>query len=81
MTPDACLESPEAELHKALVGLAGTFVRPRPGYRQHRRVVFLGRYNLDTGRLKLLANWPFTLFAIMPTNTHLKAGEPADAGQ
>lgn len=32
------------------------------------------------GSLVLLANWPFTLLAIMPTNRQLKAVRPCDAG-
>lgn len=32
------------------------------------------------GALVLVANWPYTLFVIMPTNNALKATEPARAG-
>jgi len=32
------------------------------------------------GSLVLLANWPFTLLAIMPTNSRLKAIRPDEAG-
>jgi len=32
------------------------------------------------GSLVLLANWPFTLLAIMPTNRQLKAVRPDEAG-
>jgi len=32
------------------------------------------------GSLVLLANWPFTLLGIMPTNKQLMAMQPADAG-
>lgn len=32
------------------------------------------------GALLMLTNWPWTLFAIMPTNKILMAIEPADAG-
>jgi hypothetical protein len=28
----------------------------------------------------MIANWPVTLFAIMPTNKRLMASDPADAG-
>jgi len=32
------------------------------------------------GAMVLVANWPYTLFAIMPTNRQLKAIDPASAG-
>ena len=32
------------------------------------------------GALLMLANWPFTFFAIMPTNNKLMATDPAGAG-
>lgn len=32
------------------------------------------------GALVLIANWPFTLFVIMPTNSKLMAVDPASAG-
>lgn len=32
------------------------------------------------GSLVLLANWPFTMFVIMPTNKRLLAMQPAEAG-
>jgi hypothetical protein len=32
------------------------------------------------GALLMIANWPVTLFAIMPTNNRLMATEPAEAG-
>ena len=32
------------------------------------------------GALLMLANWPFTFFAIMPTNNRLMALEPNSAG-
>jgi Domain of unknown function (DUF1772) len=39
-----------------------------------------GRWAFLIGALLMLANWPWTLFAIMPTNKILMATEPADAG-
>jgi hypothetical protein len=33
------------------------------------------------GALILVANWPYTMFVIMPTNKTLMATEPADAGR
>lgn len=33
------------------------------------------------GALALVANWPFTMLCIMPTNNALKAMDPANAGQ
>ena len=38
------------------------------------------RLALAGGRLILVANWPYTLVAIMPTNNRLMATEPASAG-
>ena len=32
------------------------------------------------GAIVLIANWPYTLLAIMPTNRQLKATDPANAG-
>ena len=32
------------------------------------------------GALVLIANWPYTLFVILPTNSKLEAIEPMDAG-
>jgi len=39
-----------------------------------------GRPAFLVGALLLLANWPYTLFGIMPTNKVLMATDPADAG-
>jgi len=39
-----------------------------------------GRVAFLIGALLMLANWPWTLFAIMPTNKILMATELADAG-
>jgi uncharacterized membrane protein len=39
-----------------------------------------GRVAFLIGALLMLANWPWTLFAIMPTNKILMATEPTDAG-
>ena len=39
-----------------------------------------GRLAFLIGALLMLANWPWTLFAIMPTNKILMATEPSDAG-
>ena len=39
-----------------------------------------GRLAFLIGALLMLANWPWTLFAIMPTNKILMATELADAG-
>jgi hypothetical protein len=39
-----------------------------------------GRLAFLIGALLMLANWPWTLLAIMPTNKTLMATEPADAG-
>ena len=41
---------------------------------------FSGGWLWIAGSLALLANWPFTLIAIMPTNTRLKAVFPQQAG-
>lgn len=39
-----------------------------------------GRWLWVAGSVALLANWPFTLVAIMPTNRRLKAMAPSQAG-
>lgn len=39
-----------------------------------------GQWAWLLGALILVANWPYTLFAIMPTNHVLMATEPASAG-
>lgn len=39
-----------------------------------------GEWLWALGSAALLANWPFTLLAIMPTNTRLKALAPREAG-
>jgi Domain of unknown function (DUF1772) len=39
-----------------------------------------GRLAFLIGALLMLANWPWTLLAILPTNKILMATEPADAG-
>ena len=39
-----------------------------------------GRLAFLIGALLMLANWPWTLFAILPTNKILMATDPADAG-
>jgi hypothetical protein len=47
MTPDACLESPEAELHKALVG-PRQYLLFGPGLAIASIVAwYVGRYNLN----------------------------------
>jgi hypothetical protein len=38
------------------------------------------RIGFLAGALVMLANWPYTLLAIRPTNTVLMAADPADAG-
>jgi Domain of unknown function (DUF1772) len=54
----------------AIVGFVlGAFV-----FWQTKRLAFL------IGALLMLTNWPWTLFAIMPTNKILMATEPAGAG-
>lgn len=39
-----------------------------------------GRLTFLIGALLMLANWPWTLFVILPTNKILMATDPADAG-
>jgi hypothetical protein len=39
-----------------------------------------GRLTFLIGALLMLANWPWTLFVILPTNKILTATEPPDAG-
>lgn len=39
-----------------------------------------GDWRSLTGALLMLANWPYTLFVIFPTNNRLLATEEADAG-
>ena len=39
-----------------------------------------GKLAFATGALLMLANWPWTLFGIMPTNSALMRTEAADAG-
>ena len=39
-----------------------------------------GRWLWLAGALVLVANWPYTLVCIMPTNNKLKATDPAQAG-
>jgi uncharacterized membrane protein len=39
-----------------------------------------GRIAFLIGALLMLTNWPWTLFAILPTNKILTATDPADAG-
>jgi hypothetical protein len=39
-----------------------------------------GRVGWAIGALLMVANWPVTFFAIMPTNTRLMATDPAAAG-
>ena len=39
-----------------------------------------GRQAWAVGGLFMIANWPFTYFAIMPVNNRLMAIQPAEAG-
>jgi hypothetical protein len=41
---------------------------------------YTAKWQWMVGSLLLLANWPFTMFAIMPTNKRLLAMRPQDAG-
>jgi hypothetical protein len=41
---------------------------------------FLREWQWMLGSLLLLANWPFTMLVIMPTNKRLMAMQPQDAG-
>ena len=41
---------------------------------------FLRDWQWLVGSLVMLANWPFTLLRIMPTNNRLKAIQPGEAG-
>jgi Domain of unknown function (DUF1772) len=58
---------------QATLAIAG-FVLGALAWWQTGRVAFL------IGALLMLANWPWTLLAILPTNKILMATEPADAG-
>ena len=58
---------------QATLAIVG-FVLGAVAYWQTDGLVFL------IGALLMLANWPWTLFAIMPTNRILMATEPTDAG-
>jgi hypothetical protein len=40
----------------------------------------IGRLAFLIGALVMLANWPWTLFVILPTNKTLMATDPGDAG-
>jgi uncharacterized membrane protein len=58
---------------QATLAIVG-FVLGALAFWQSRHIVFL------VGALLMLANWPWTLIAILPTNKILMATEPADAG-
>src|ERR687893_537501 len=40
----------------------------------------LGEWQWIAGALLLVANWPYTMFGVMPTNNRLMATDPASAG-
>jgi len=58
---------------QATLAIVG-FVLGSLAFWQSRHIAFLA------GALLMLANWPWTLIAILPTNKILMATEPADAG-
>jgi hypothetical protein len=58
---------------QATLAIVG-FVLGALAFWQTSRLAFL------IGALLMLANWPWTLFAILPTNKILTATEPTDAG-
>ena len=58
---------------QATLAIVG-FVLGSLAFWQSRHIAFL------VGALLMLANWPWTLIAILPTNKILMATEPADAG-
>ncbi len=58
---------------QATLAIVG-FVLGALAFWQSRHIAF------SVGALLMLANWPWTLIAILPTNKILMATEPADAG-